>query len=440
MARPVVADLSREILRREWALVLGIVVGLTTLLAFGAAEDHGLFLQVVCLLIPLVWLPVGARMAARDRDSQLVLLHPTSGFSKPRWFASRVLSGLFLVVAAWISTTLIALGVLGPAGDSAISANRAWLAWSLIIGVCSLAAGLLIGILAVKRVVAAISYAFGLIIVWVVAATESRTFLQIGESLHAADLTSRLLHLSPLVWAQDDLGSLTPVFAERTPGISLAVVATSSVLLIACAFATWLWYQGHDHWSSAPKRRYWLASLLLAAVLLTTLTPFDVAPPTADVLSSTQSTFRVDYQGLGVVPAPGMPLQLWRPWRTGDEVMLAVEIEALPGEMFEVTNVSVRSPHVRFAPAEDVDKSVTVPEDRSRAVYQAKFRVNVEYFGGPMPVDIDLKVNGEDFSLSGWVLARSPPSNGMLILAASGSAFLVLILPRRWALRRQSAW
>lgn len=421
-------------------VVLGIVVGLTGLLAFGAAEDHDLFLQVVCLLLPLVWLPVGARMAARDRDSQLVLLHPASGFSRTEWFASRVISGFLLVAAAWISTSAIAVAVLAPAGDSALSANRAWLTWSFLIGFASLAAGLLIGVLAVKRVVAAISYAFGLAIVWVVAATESRTLLQVGESLHAAELTSRLLHVSPLVWAQDDLGGLTDVFAERTPGMSFAVVALSSVLLIACALATWLRHQGHDHWSSPLSRRYWLIGLLVAAILLNTLTPFDMAPPLADTVPSTQSTFRVDYQGIGVAPAPGMPLQLWRPWRTGDQVMLAVDIEAHPGEAFEVTEVQVRSPHVRFEPVEDVRKVVTVPENLPRGVYQTKFHVEVEYFGGTMPVDVDLKVNGEAFALAGWILARSPPSNGILVLGASGMTFLLLILPARWAIRRRGTW
>lgn len=438
MGSALLREIERELARREWALTLGAIAVLATLLALGTSEDHDLFLNVVFVFFPLAWAPIAARAVVRDRESRMVLILAPSPLSRSAWWGGKVVAISLLAVISAAVTSLIATVMLSGAGPQALQANFDYVIWGLTLGACAVAVGALIGVLAVDKAPAAISLAFLCVILWVVAAEEAATILALASHFNAEALTGTILHLSPVVWAYDALQPISHPFIAQDSFPPVVPAVGLAAAFGAIGFICWTLLQEYDRWGALNRRRVLaLAAAVGVCVIAVSVSftwPFSIRPTgSSDIVASRYADFTVDYQGLALSGGG------FRPWSSGDLVVVNFNILAPPGASFDVSAIRVTAPSIRFDPVGPDGVHVTVPEDRP-ASFSATYRVTVGYYGGHIPIRAHAMVNGESFDFAAWEIARpSPASSSSVALAGivSATATSTTILA---ASRRHGDW
>lgn len=248
----------------------------------------GVYAPLVYFGLPLGLAPVCAYRAARERERGLEAILATTP-SRP---------GLMLAgrLAAWISVLAVALLVnasihfllvdlsLAPSLDRLLP----FLAWGSVLGLSSIAAGLLVGTLWGETEHQALTAALVLVATWVVLATKRAAILSLAGSETQARILLGIVHASPLTWALGaQAGTLALVEQHWRLLGGLGLLALVGLLALAVVVVARGHGRGGDRSWTRGLPAVALAGTLLAAVALlgtvesTTPVPAAEAPDAA---------------------------------------------------------------------------------------------------------------------------------------------------------------
>ena len=421
---------------RSWRLLSGFAVFLG-LLALTAGGDDTLYWFFLLNAAPLGMLPLAAFATSRDRDSRMLDSLALSGVGRPAYLLGRCIFLLAFLVLAFLPVLATTAILLDGMGTAPLRANASRLAWTFLLGLTAAAAGIVIGVSS-RRASRAVSFAFLTALAWLFLTQFAADLLALGTTQGARMVIEVLVHLSPITWALDDIGTSTHplLVASGSPPAQLGAVLLATVFLVS-AIATFVLAQHYDE--RARASRFGAALLILGVAWCATATAiaawdFD----TVGEVAARESQWK-NGSGTLMVSAVVHSAPELRPTGAGDEV-LVLHFRGPPGQEVVIDQISLRSPAGTFVGQPPAGPHIAkIGEDgppRGTASLELPVAFEPHYEGGQVPFELTMLADGERAHLKGQMTyaggpGASPAAPLAALASAAGTYAVGLVIVRR---------
>lgn len=414
----VLREAARDLaVARVW-YALAAFASFVSLVAFASIRNDSLYWPLAGLAAPLFLLPYSAYLLARDRASGMFETLLASGLRRSEYLAARCLSVFATLVASTVITVIVSVAIVAGKGADPLPPNLPRLAWFLVLAAASGATGLAIGTIGLE-IATSMAVAFIVGVAWLFAAANAGDILALAPSGAFRAFVTAFLHVDPLMWALDDLGTYThPIvvgggrFAAFSGALILAIAAIAAAVVI--------FNLGHrprlSHARVGPWATFAMAGLFLVASF--SIWDFDDASAKRMENARWQSAD-------GSITLTGYASALPSAKHSqadGSVLILSFLVQGPPGASVTLQDIHAESPFGTFPRPSSEDHVIRIPEEgplvgRGSLELSSSFRAT--YLADRLPVTLFASVAGQPAELQTYVIVPPQPANPLIVCLAA---------------------